>query len=85
MMDTKTKASINSKTIFRISISAVVSIIAAKIVFIIFWSLTLFPGISNSSILGGLIFFIGTITGLTAFVISFLKLNNYLKHELQKD
>ena len=55
--------------------SVVVTIIAAKIVFIIFWSFTFFPVISDSSILGATIFAIGTIVGISAGTLIESKLN----------
>jgi hypothetical protein len=74
-MDAQTKNCMNLKGIIRISMSVVVTIIAAKIVFIIFWSFTFFPVISDSSILGATIFAIGTIVGISAGTLIESKLN----------
>ena len=82
-MNAKTEKSTKLKTIYRISVSVTVSIIAAKIVFIIFWSFIFFPAISDSTFLGGLIFSIGAIAGLFAGICSFIKLNKYLKGIMQ--
>jgi hypothetical protein len=82
-MDTQAKNKINSKSIFRISISFVVSTIASQIVFIIFWSFAFFPVISDSAYLGGLIFSIGAVAALFAGILCFRRLNKYLKDEMQ--
>ncbi len=82
-MNAKTEKSTKLKSIYRISVSVTVSIIAAKIVFIIFWSFTFFPAISDSAFLGGLIFSIGAIAGLFAGGYSFIKLDKYLKEIMQ--
>ena len=82
-MDAQTDSKIDSKGIFRVAISFVVSITAAKIVFIIFASCTFFPGISDSSFLSAAFFSIGAIAGLFAGIYSFIKLNKYFKGEMQ--
>ena len=73
----------NTKGIFRVSVSIVVSIIAAKIIFFIIASFTFFPGISDSTHFRGSIFSVGAIVGLCAGILSFKKLNKYLKGEIQ--
>ena len=82
-MDAQTNNEVNSKDIFRVSISFVVSIIAAKIVFIIIASFTFFPSISDSTFFRGTIFSIGAVARLFAGILSFIKLNRYLKDEMQ--
>ena len=79
MMDAQTKNNIHLKSIFRISISGMVSIIPANIVFVIFWSFTLFPAISDSPFLVGSIFSIGVLAGIVASILSFMKINKHLK------
>ena len=82
-MDAQTNNKIDSKGIFRVAISLLVSIIAAKIVFIIFAGFAFFTDKSVSSFLSGALFSIGTIAGLFAGIFSFIKLNKYLKDEIQ--
>ena len=83
MMDAQTKNNIHLKNLFRIFISASVSIVAAEIVFIIFWSFKFFPAISDSPFLDGSIFFIGILAGVVAGILIFMKINKHLKDIMQ--
>ena len=83
-METQRNSQIISKDIFRVFVSLVVSIIAAKIVFLIFAAFTFLPAISESSFFSGAFFSIGIIAGLSVGIFSFIKLNTYLKGEMQK-
>ncbi len=82
-MDAQENSKISSK-VFRVSISLLVSIIAAKIVFFIFAAFTFVPAISESTFFGGVFFSIGIIAGLSVGIFIFIKLNKYLKGEMQK-
>jgi hypothetical protein len=83
MMDAQTKNNIHLKNLFRIFISASVSIVAAEIIFIIFWSFTLFPAISDSPFPDGSIFYIGILAGMVAGILIFMKINKHLKGRMQ--
>ena len=78
MMDAQTKNNGNSKSLFRIVISAAVSILAAEIVFVIFWSFKFISAISDSLFLS-----IGVLAGMVAGIISFIKVDKYLKDRMQ--
>jgi hypothetical protein len=78
-MNAKIEKITTAKKIARFSISIVVSTIAAKIVFIIFCSFTFFPIVTDSTFLGGAIFIIGAIAGISSGIGCFIKLNNFLK------
>ena len=78
MMDAQTKNNGNSKSLFRIIISAAVSILAAEIVFVIFWSFKFISAISDSLFLS-----IGVLAGMVAGIISFIKIDKYLKDRMQ--
>ena len=77
-MDTETKNGVNLKIVFRIAVSFMISIVSAKIVFIIFWSITLFPGISDSSFIPGIIISTGLIVGILGGIVVFKKIFIYL-------
>ena len=77
-MDAQTKNNGNSKSLFRILISAAVSILAAEIVFVIFWSFKFFSAISDSLFLS-----IGVLAGVVAGILSFVKIDKYLKDRMQ--
>ncbi len=65
------------------SISFVVSVIAAKIVFIILTSpVLLMPSVSNSNILSKIILIIGFGASFVVFVFCFKKIYKYLYFEL---
>ena len=81
-MDAQAKKGNTGRYIFRFSICVVVSTIAAKMVFILFWSFTFMPGISNQSFLSAIILSIGFIAGVSAAILCFMKLNRYLKEEI---
>ena len=83
-MDVKKNSKIISKGIFRVSVSILVSIIAAKIVFILIAAFTFLPAISESSFFSGVFISIGIIAGLFSGIFCFIKLNTYLKGEMQK-
>ena len=78
MMDAQAKNNGNSKSLFRIIISAAVSILAAEIVFVIFWSFKFISAISDSLFLS-----IGVLAGMVAGIISFIKVDKYLKDRMQ--
>ena len=77
-MDAQTKNNGNSKSLFRILISAAVSILAAEIVFVIFWSFKYFSAISDLLFLS-----IGVLAGVVAGILSFMKIDKYLKDKIQ--
>jgi len=82
-MNAKIEKSTKAKTIARISISVVLSTIAAKMIFIIFWSFTFLPIAANTPFLGSSIFVIGAIVGISVGTGCFIKLNAYLKEIMQ--
>lgn len=82
-MDAPIEKGSTAKNIFRISISVVVAVVAAKIVFIMSWSITFVPAISASSFLSGSIMVVGTISALFAGIFSFIKIEKFLKDEIQ--
>ena len=77
-MDAQTMNNGNSKSLFRILVSAAVSILAAEIVFVIFWSFKFISAISDSLFLS-----IGVLAGMVAGIISFIKIDKYLKDRMQ--
>lgn len=77
-MDAQTKNNGNSKSLFRILISAAVSILSAEIVFVILWSFKYLSAISDSLFLA-----IGVLAGVIAGILSFMKIDKYLKDRIQ--
>ena len=77
-MDAQTKNNGNSKSLFRILISSAVAILAAEIVFVIFWSFKFFSAISDLLFLS-----IGVLAGMVAGILSFMKIDKYLKDRIQ--
>lgn len=82
-MDIPNKNESTLKNIFRISISFVIAMITAKIVFIILWSITFIPIISTISFVKGFITLAAVLFAIISGVFCFKKLNDYLASEIK--
>lgn len=81
-MNPQKNSRISLKGVYRVLLAFVVSMVAAEVPFIIFGSFAFLAGTSASTLLGGALVAVGVIAGLLAGIISFMKLNRYLKGEM---